>query len=115
MVNMLKYAEKMSNPAVAIQSVLNLRKEEWASVYKTVGIVAQRLSERIMPMSVTFIDLFDNKGKCPGTSSGEHALESSKKLDPTIEPECYMCVHCLEKFKKATNLENTFYPKEKRD
>jgi len=113
--DLLKLADKMSNPAVAIQSVLSLKNEEWASVYKTVWIVAKKLSERFMPMSVTFIDLLDNKGECQANKSGEHELESSLKLDPEIKPECYMCVHCLEKFKKATDLENTFYKKEKKD
>lgn len=107
---LLKYAEKMNNPAVAIQSVLSLKKEEWASVYKTIEIVAKKLSEKIMPMGVTFIDLLDNKGKCPGKNGGEHELESSKLIDPTIEPECFMCVHCLEQFKKATNFTKTFFP-----
>lgn len=116
---LLKYAEKMSNPAVVIQSVLSLKKEEWASVYKTVEIVAKKLSKKIMPIGVTFIDLLDNKNKCPGNNNGEHVLESSLMLDPEIKPECYMCVHCLGKFKKATseiiNSGLTFYPKENKN
>jgi len=110
--DLIKHAEKMNNPAVVMQSVLNLKKAEWESVYKTASIVAKKLSEKVMPISVTFIDLLDNKGKCVGNSNGEHSLAPSSKLDTSIKPECYMCVHCLEKFKMETEFKNTFFKKE---
>jgi len=113
--DLLKYAEKMANPAIVVQSVFNLTKEEWASIYKTIGIVTKKISEKIMPVSTTFIDLLDNKGKCPGNYGKEHELAPSSKLDTSIKPECYMCVHCLEKFKMATSTDKTFFPEEKKN
>lgn len=106
--DLLKHAEKMANPAVILQSVMNLTVVEWASVYKTAGLLAKKLSEKVMPINVIFLDLMDNKRECPGNNGGEHELVPSEKIDPEIKPECYMCAHCLEKFKKATNLKKTF-------
>jgi len=110
MSDLLKHVEKMKNPAVVLQSVLHLTEKEWGSILKTAGILAKRLSEKVMPISVTFLDLLGQTDRCVGSDNGEHELAPSSVLDPEIKPECYMCVHCLEKFTKAENYETTFFP-----
>jgi len=118
---LFKYAEKMYNPAVILQSILSLKQGEWKAVYAIAQVLAKKLSQKLeIPLNVTFLDLLDKETKCPGNRNGEHELAPSELLDEEIKPKCYMCIHCLQKFNRAnfdvttSKIKTTFFSKDKK-
>lgn len=91
---------KMNNPSIILSTAFNMTDDEWKLIFNTAKILAQKLENKIkIPLIVTLQDLLDNPHTC---TSKEHELIEFKN-----DKSYYICVHCLQKFKKADLTDQT--------
>lgn len=103
----------MINPAIVVVSPLMMNVRGWKLVDKTIGLVVDKLSNGAgLTLTHSVQDLMGNiSNDC---TNEEHELAPYDEKYGNDAGPCYICIHCLQKFKMATCTvsEGTFLTKD---